>query len=400
MSQVFRGIAHRSDRPMRIQPGHANRQPPRSDVSTPRLHAAGMLVRAIMLRDGRFLAVTLLSCAVAAIVSMFQYSVYTSFLQASSVVPRMLGGDLWVTAASVECFDFPTPFNEDYAGIVARVAPGARFRRVVVGFSPWRSPSGRRGNVAVVGVDDSELPDTGFTADRSDLARLDLVEDGGYQVATIADTSLHLASTTASLPTFLGAPYVVLPFERARSILRMDPSSTSFLIIDTAGRTPDAATLREELGRNWPDVRLHSADEFATSSARYWQNKTGAGLAILLAAILAGLLMTILLANGVLRFMQRYHTDIVSLLGHGAGRTDILLIVAMVAALIASVTLVTAIVATPVIILLVQPLLPWVAFRLVDILPPAAAVVAALLIALLSARRAVASFAPDIVFRS
>lgn len=369
-------------------------------MTAPRLRAAVMLVRAIMVRDGRFLAVTLLSCAVAAIVSMFQYSVYTSFLQASAVIPRVLGGDLWVSAASVECFDFPTPFNEDYAGIMARVAPGASFRRVVVGFAPWRSPLGRRGNVAVVGVDDSGVPDTGFIADTSDLARLDLNTGGGYQVATIADTSLHLARTTGSLPTFLGAPYVVVPFDRARSLLRMDPSSTSFLILDTAEPSQDVGLLREQMGNRWPDVRLHSADEFATSSARYWQNKTGAGLAILLAAILAGLLMAILLANGVLRFVQRYHTDIVSLLGHGAGRADILLIVAMVAALIASVTLVAAIAATPLIILLVQPLLPWVAFRIGDILPPAAAIFGALVIALLSARRAVAGFAPDIVFRS
>lgn len=363
--------------------------------------AAAMLVRAIVMRDGRFLLVTLLSCSVAAIVAMFQYSVYTSFLNASAVVPRTLGGDIWVAAASVECFDFPTPFSEDYAGVLARVAPGASYRRVVFGFAPWRSPTGQRGNVAVVGLDGSGLPDNGFAADLSDLKRLDLVADlSTYQVATIADTSLHLAQTTGSLPTFLGAPYVLLPFDRARSLLRMDPTSTSFLIFDAPGGVPDVHALRRAYDRAFPDVRLLSADEFADSSARYWQNKTGAGLAILLAAILAGLLMTILMANGVLRFMQRYHADIVSLLGHGAGRGDVLLIVAMVAAIIASCTLLAALLVTPLIVTAVQPLLPWVAFRAADILVPAAAIIGAMIVALLVARRSVADFAPDIVFRS
>jgi hypothetical protein len=359
-----------------------------------------MLVRAIVLRDGRFLIVTLLSCSVAAIVAMFQYAVYTSFLSASAVAPRMLGGDLWVMAATVECFDFPTPFNEDYAGVLAAVAPDGHFRRAVFGFAPWRSPAGRRGNVAIVGIDDSGLPDNGFAVDRSDLARLDLSDDGAYQVATISDTSLHLSRTVDSLPTFLGAPYVVLPLERARALLRMDPSSASFLIIDAPDQRHDLLAMQAMVEADFPDIRLMSADQFAASSARYWQNKTGAGLAILLAALLAGLLMAILLSNGVLRFLQRYHNDIVSLLGHGAGRADIMLVVGMVAAMIAAVTLGAALLATPLIILLTQPLLPWVRFDPVDALVPAGAVILALAMSLVAAHRAVGSFAPEIVFRS
>jgi putative ABC transport system permease protein len=364
--------------------------------------AAFQFVRAVLGRDGRFLAVTLSSCAVAAVVAMFQYSVYTSFLRASAVVPRMLGGDFWVTSATVQSFDFPNHFNEDYAGTLARYVPGAQFRRVVFGFATWRSPAGRRGNVAVVGMDGSGLPDNGFAADRSDLARLDLSEADPtrLQLGSISDTTLHLAATVDTLPTFLGAPYVIVPFERARELLGMDPSSTSFLVGDFAGTHPDFATTRLKAGREFPEVSLLSAREFADSSARYWQRKTGAGMAILLAAVLAALLMAILLSNGVLRFIQRYHQDLVSLLGHGASQREITAIVAIVASLIAVVTMTTALLATPVMIALFQPLLPWVTFRLSDALVPALAVVGALGIALLSARRAIADFAPDVVFRS
>ncbi len=364
--------------------------------------APRLFIRTVITRDGGFLAVTLLSCAVAAIVATFQYSVYTSFVRASAVVPRVLGGDFWVTAATVECFDFPDPVSEDYAAALARYVPGATFRRVVFGFATWRSPTGRRGNVAVVGVDGTGLPDSGFAVDQSDLLRLDL--SGGvpdrYQQGSISDTTLHLARTVDTMPTFLGAPYVIVQFERGRELLRMDPSSTSFLIGNFAGHAKDMAVVQRDAARRFPEVTLLTARDFEASSARYWQKKTGAGMAILLAALLAGVLMAILLANGVLRFIQRYHHDFVSLLGHGADQRDITWIVAGIAGLIAAVTMVAALLITPVMIVSFRALLPWATFSLFDALVPMAGVVVSLGGAMLAARRSIAAFGPDVVFRS
>lgn len=366
-------------------------------TSAPRL-----FIRTVLVRDGAFLAVTLFSCAVAAVVATFQYSVYTSFVRASAVVPRVLGGDFWVTAASVECFDFPDPVSEDYAAALARYVPDATFRRVVFGFATWRSPTGRRGNVAVVGVDGTGLPDAGFAADRSDLARLDLSGGDGdtYRQGSIADTTLHLARTVDTMPTFLGAPYIIVPFERGRELLRMDPTSTSFLIGSFVGQPRELARAQQEASSRFPEVTLLAARDFQASSSRYWQNKTGAGMAILLAALLAGLLMAILLANGVLRFIQRYHQDFVSLLGHGADQRDITWIVAGIATLIAAVTMLAALVVTPVMIIAFRGLLPWATFNLFDALVPLAAVALSLVVALFAARRSISAFGPEAVFRS
>lgn len=260
---------------------------------------------------------------------------------------------------------------------------------------------GRRGNVAVVGVDGTGLPDTGFAVDRSDLARLDLsgTAPRPFTQASISDTTLHLARTVDTMPTFLGAPYVVVPFERGRELLRMDPSSTSFLIGSLNGQAQDLTAARQAAALRFPEVTLLASGDFQASSSRYWQNKTGAGLAILLAALLAGVLMAILLANGVLRFIQRYHQDFVSLLGHGADQRDITLIVAGIATLIAAVTMISALVVTPVMILAFRGLLPWASFNLFDALVPLSTVVVSLGVALLAARRSIAAFGPEAVFR-
>ena len=247
-----------------------------------------------MTRDWRFLSVTIISCAVAAVVASFRYSVFTSFLRAGAVIPRTVAADFWIVGSTVECFDFPDPFSEDYAAALARFTPDARYRRVVFGFAPWRSPIGRRGNVAIVGIDDSGLPDTGFAVDRSDLSRLDLpAQTGAYSEVTIAGTTLHMAKVVDNLPTFLGAPYVLVPFEQGRRMLQMDPNSTSFVIGNYGSAAPrDFAALRSKAETLFPDVSLLCGAEFEQSSSLYWQRKTGAGAAILLAAVLAGKLFS------------------------------------------------------------------------------------------------------------
>jgi putative ABC transport system permease protein len=363
---------------------------------------AFLFIRSVLVRDWRFLAVTMASCMVAATVATFQYAVYNSFRQASAVVPRALGPDFWVKAGSVECFDFPAPFSEDYGAALARYLPGSSMRRVVFGFAPWRSPEGRRGNVALVGVEGLGIGPTGFVANRSDFARLDIPDGPASLIeASIGEQTLVLDYAVDTLPTYLGAPYVLADFETARSLLRMDPGSVAFLAghFDD-GIPPDFESQAARAAQRFPDVSIASAEDFASSSINYWERKTGAGLAIGLAAVLALLLMILLLANGVLRFIQRYYADLLSLLGHGAGSRDIGQIVAGVGLAIAAITLMGTAIITPVMVLLFRPLLPWAGFHAPDLLAPLIGVAGALGVAYLSARRALSAFGPDAVFRS
>ena len=360
-----------------------------------------LFVRTVVTRDWRFLGVTVISCMVAATVATFQVSVYNSFRRASAVVPRALGADFWVKARSVECFDFPAPFAEDYAGSLARYFPGARMERVVFGFVPWRSPTGTRGNVALVGVEGFGITPLGFVANRSDLPRLNIADRPGRVDASIGNETFSLEGTVGNLATYLGAPYVLTDFETARRLLRMDPASTAFLAGRFAGPAPEGFDRLSALAaRRFPEVEAVSAANFADSSMAYWQRKTGAGLAIGLAALLALLLMMILFTNGVLRFIQRYYSDLLSLLGHGASKHEIAVIVAGVAAAIAMATLAGSALVTPLIVAGFRPLLPWVAFTGTDLLAPLLSTALAMGFALISARGAIAEIGPEAVFRT
>ena len=366
------------------------------------LAAPYALVRAVVRRDWRFLQITLVACAVAAVVTAFQYQVYTSFVRAGSAGPRYVGGAVWVSAGSIECFDFPGQIGEDYAGLLARHFGGGAARRVAFGFTGWTSPTGRRGNIAVIGIDGAAgddgamLTDTGFIADRSDLARLDLGGNGA-QIATLGGETMALSGVTERLPTFLGAPYVVTSFAAARRLLHMDPGSAAYLVFD--GAAPDPAALKAAQVQ-YPELTLRTTQAFERSSSRYWQFKTGAGAAILLAAVLASLLMMILLANGVLRFLQRYAQDLLSMVGHGGGQREVWLVAGGIAVVVAAGTMAAMLALTPLMIALARPLLPWVKFVAADTLAPAAAMLLALVAAIASAGGAVRQYGPEAVFRT
>lgn len=360
-----------------------------------------MFVRSVLVRDWRFLSLTVVSCIVAATVATFQVAVYNSFLAASAVVPRAIGADFWVKAHGVDCFDFPAPFSEDYAGALARYFPAATMQRIVFGFVPWRSPTGRQGNVALIGIEGSRLGPTGFLANASDLKRLDIVGYPAPVDATIGGETLAFERKVDNLATYLGAPYVVTDFATARRLLRMDPTSTAFLAGRFAGPPPaQFEHLAAQAKRDFPDIQVVSAEHFLESSRVYWQRKTGAGLAIALAAVLASLLMVILFANGVLRFIQRYHSDLLSLLGHGASTREIGAIVFLVAVVIGAATLTGSAMITPAIVASLKGLLPWVSFRGPDLLVPLLGVCTAIGAAMMSVRSALEAFGPEAVFRS
>lgn len=371
----------------------------------------------VLLHGRRFVLFIVAVCAIAATVACFQTAVFQSFLRAGAVAPTAVGGDVWIVARGVQCFDFPTAFGRDYQGVVARYLPGARFRRVAFGFTEWRSPSGVRANVAVIGTDDGFVSPTGFVADQSDRTRLDLVDashgaridtqsDGlGEQAerpeASIGNISLRLDPLVDNLATFLGAPYVRTDFDVARQALGMPADQTSFLVVDLPHGLPaNFDAIRHAAARDFPEIELMSSDAFRQSSSAYWQAKTGAGTAILLAAVLAALLMNVLLVSAIGRFVQRYDQDLLSLLGHGADQRDIATIIGGVVTFIALIALALALLAGPLVTTALRPLLPWVEFRLSDMAMPVAASGVGLVVALLLSRRAVGAYGPQAVFRS
>ncbi|WP_313670573.1 hypothetical protein [Sandarakinorhabdus sp.] len=358
---------------------------------------------AIVRRDIGPLAFSLIACGIAATVATFQFSIFTSFVDASSAAPHYLAADAWISDRGVECFDFPSPLPEGYAGTLAALLPGARFDRVVMGFTTYVSPAGQRGNVAVIGTDASGLGPREFRADISEQGRLGLRLVGGPAgtEASIGGRTVQAVGSTDQLATYLGAPYAVLRYESAHEVLNMPAETASYLMVRFAG--PPPADLPERLARieaRYPELTARTGAQFNADSARYWQGKTGAGAAILLAAVLASLLMALLLVNGIGRFVQRRHDDLVSMIGHGASPAQLAILLLLIGLLLVLASLTQALVAVPMLDLVTNDWLPWVRFKSGDALFAVVVAGAAYLAAVVSANQALGRFPPDAIFRS
>jgi hypothetical protein len=365
------------------------------------LHPALLVFAAIVRLDLRPLAFSLVACGIAATVAAFQFAVFTSFLAAGAAAPRFLAADAWITDRGVACFDFPSPLPEGYAGTLAALLPGARFERVVVGFTGFVSPQGQRGNVAVIGIDDPTLPPRGFRSDVSDRARLDLGGPGRGAEASIGGVTVTAAGETDQLATFLGAPYAVLRYETAQALLGLPAETTSYIAVRFRDGPPaDLAARLARIEARFPEISARSGADFEARSSAYWQVKTGAGAAILLAAVLAALLMVLLLVNGVGRFVQRRQNDLLSMIGHGATPAQIGVLVVLIAVLLVGAGLAQALLVVPLLDLVSSPLLPWVHFKPVDAGFAAVVALAALLVAAATALAELKRIPADAIFRS
>jgi hypothetical protein len=320
---------------------------------------------AAILRDFRTFSFTLAGCGISATVAIFQFAVLTSFLSAATVFPRLIDADVWIGGYGVKCFDLPSSISESNAASLLRYFPGATYRRVYVGMVPFESPRGRGIDVSLVGFDGLPLSPSTFTVDRSDTGLLDLSsKDTGAEVGTSA---ADFVPSDIRIATFLGPPYIVMSPADAAHAMQMPLDMLSFIAFNVPAMTKLdlAARIRAASAQN-PQLMIKSGSSFVFDTGAYWLTKTGGGAAIMLACFLASSLMIVFIVNGISRFVQRRHDDIMTMLGFGSSRDDIGRILILVALLFSVGGVVIGLLAAPLLTLAVRPLIPWVAMSLGD----------------------------------
>jgi hypothetical protein len=362
-------------------------------------NVVGLLLWAILLRDVRSLLGGIGAAGAAATVACFQFAVFTSFLAAAAAAPRWLQADVWVSDRGVESFDFPMPISDGYAGAILAELPGGTVRRVLFGFTGWVSPAGRRGNVALIGVEAAGLAPRRFLVDQSDMARLDIAPSASE--SSIGAITMLPERATQGLATFLGAPYIVADLDDARAALGAPIDQVAFLAVNFPGGPPaDLDRRLRRLKARYPELDFRTDAAFQAESSRYWQAKTGAGAAILLAAVLASLLMILLMLSSIGRFVQRRSQDLVSLIGHGASDRQLAMLVAAVAAVLTAGAGLVAMVVVPIARAVAAPLLPWVMLKPVDVAFATTLASISFALAVLASTRALKRFPPHVIFRS
>jgi hypothetical protein len=238
----------------------------------------------------------------------FQTSLFISFWNTGALFINKMHGDVWVHPRGVECFENPALLDTRYEWLL-RGQPGVRaVNKAILGFIPWKGANGRWLDVTLVGYSRmAERPQTVFF-DRTDSGRLgtrvgDSAEAGGHRV--------YLGGTLRGYSSFLGLPYVLADYRTAESILGFSDDSTNFLILDVTG---DPENVARRIQAAFPELEIVSKSRMAFQSSLYWVERTGAGTAIMTAAVLALVVGFVFSFFSVQRFIDNIRYDLVTLL--------------------------------------------------------------------------------------
>jgi putative ABC transport system permease protein len=271
----------------------------------------------------RFL-LTILGIAFSAFLMMFQGSLLAGFERAASRVIDSIDADLWVMARGVQAFDFAPPMRSDYSAMVRGVDGVESVERIATGIAFFERPNGTRKTVVVIGREAARgLPES-VAVDASDLGALGL----GALPAEI-EINAHRERVERSVRgfgSFLGSPYVFGKLTDARRCLDLNEDGAMFLVLRIGKGS--VAEVQDALRGRVPELDVLNKEQFASRARRYWTTQTGAGGALLTAAVLGFLVGVLIVSQTVYATTLENIEEFATLKALGASRFYVIRIVA------------------------------------------------------------------------
>jgi putative ABC transport system permease protein len=265
-----------------------------------------------LVHDRVRLAVTLTGIVFAVVLIVVQLGLFLGFTTATSGVIDHSGADLWITAARVPYIEQGVPFSERKLSTVLSTPGVASATKYIVRFTQWQRPDGRQESVQVVGFDpDRPLggPWNVITGNPADLkaadnifideiykAKLGVTHIG--QIVEIRGHRARIVGFTAGIRSFTVSPYIFTSFKNAQDYATIPEDQTVFILVKAAPGV-SIVELRQRLLKELRDVDIRTNAEFSRMTQFYWMFTTGAGIAVLLAALLGLVVGVVVVAQTI-----------------------------------------------------------------------------------------------------
>ena len=252
-----------------------------------------------LLHDKVRLTVTLTGIVFAVVLIVIELGLYVGFTQTTSSLIDHSGADLWVTSTHVPYLELGTPFNERKLYQVKAVPGVADAEKFINRYTRWNRLDGAQETVQVMGfnpdaglggpwnvvegsVHDLKTPD-GVIVDEVYKKKLGVSRVG--EVFEINGHRARVVGFTRGIRDFTTDPYVFTSFRHAQDYTPLRSDQTTYILVKTEpGANVDE--VRRNILARVKDVDVLTSAEFSRRTQRYWTFTTGAGIAILLAAVL------------------------------------------------------------------------------------------------------------------
>ena len=265
------------------------------------------LARRNLFHDKIRLAVTLTGITFAVVLVVVELGLFLGFSTTTSSLIDRSGADLWIASKRVPYIEQGAPFSERKLYQV-RATPGvAAAEKYIARFAGWKRPDGGHESVQVVGFNVGQVKDArpeikmggpwNITAGSvADLNAPDAVlVDELYwkklgithvgEVFEIDGYRARVVGTTHGIRSFTTSPYVFTTFKNAQDFTGLREDQTVFILV-RAKPGVNLQQLQRNLGDRLRDVDVLTTAQFSGMTRSYWMFTTGAGVAVLLAALL------------------------------------------------------------------------------------------------------------------
>jgi len=245
------------------------------------------------------LTVTLTGIVFAVVLIVVELGLFVGFTVTTSGLVDHSNADLWVTSKHVPYVELGVPFSERKLYQVRAVPGVAEAQKIVSRWSQWKRADGREESVQIVGINpDSvmEQPWNLVQGNVQDLKQPDaVIMDDMYkdklavhhlgEVFEINGRRARVVGFTHGIRSFTTSPYVFTTFKRAQEYVKLPEDQTIFVLVKLVPGA-NVEQVRRDISGSVQNVEVFTSHQFSRMTQIYWMFTTGAGVAVLLAALL------------------------------------------------------------------------------------------------------------------
>jgi putative ABC transport system permease protein len=260
-----------------------------------------LLARRNLFHDRIRFAVTLTGIVFALVLIAIQFGLFLGFATTTSNNIDHSKADLWIVFHGVGYFDTSREFSERKFYQVLATPGVQQAEKYIQGFANWKRPDGRMENIQIIGfrpgsglgepwnLAEGNVQDT----KSEDCVIVDDVYKEKLGVSKVGDRveigrrRARIVGFTHGIRSFTTSPFVYTTFKNSLNYTNpvSKESDLSYILLKAApGVSPQQ--LKKTLLQRVSDVDIYTTSEFSQRTRFYWMFTTGAGLAVLTAAIM------------------------------------------------------------------------------------------------------------------
>ncbi len=256
-------------------------------------------------------AATIVGIAFATFLMVFQGDLFVGFLHSASNVIDAADADLWIVPRRVSCFQYGAPMPKRFRDLAFGVPGVQSVAQVLSGWVPYQTPSGSQRIVFVIGGDSDMGPRVPLPYQQGNsgpLLRENLViDESNLQILEIASLPVQVevngsrasvVRVTDGFGSFVGAPFVFTSYSDAEHYLEIAPEYTMFLLVSVSPGA-DVHQVQQELQERLPEADVLTKRQFSNHARFFWAIETGAGGALLIAALLGFLVGLVVVSQNI-----------------------------------------------------------------------------------------------------